>query len=136
MDCAFQLIPQAPASVLDLLLHHNNNVDDDGVTHLSSVDKGRDISHRSHHQLLLLLDTKENTEDVLCGISSGKDQQANELRASCFLHVAGLLVRSSRISLGAETGSQLLPPPSCSDTTFSESTERPIYRVLSIHQHT
>jgi hypothetical protein len=68
MDCVFQLIPQAPASVLDLLLHHNNNVDDDdGVTHLLSVDKGQDISHRSRHQLLLLLDTKENIEDVLCG---------------------------------------------------------------------
>jgi hypothetical protein len=53
------MIPQASASVLDLVSKHNNNADDDGVTHLLSVDKREEISHRSHHQLLLLLDTGE-----------------------------------------------------------------------------
>jgi hypothetical protein len=136
MDCALQLIPQASESVLDLCLHHdNNNADDDGVTRLSSVDKRQDISHRSHHQLLLLLDSGVNVEDVLCGICSGKDQQANELRASCFLHVARLLNRSSRISLGSETGFQLylllraqIPPFLGLRTGYLQGTP--------IHQHT
>jgi hypothetical protein len=56
MDCAFQLKPQAPS------IRSRPPFDDDGVTHLLSVDKGQDISHRFHHQLLLLLDAKENTE--------------------------------------------------------------------------